>query len=127
MYIQPRVSHTHLRTLLTRLIAPGNAFLGHGQRRWSEGCIAELERKIGQSTLDIDLRTWRDTLQQARIRFTNQGQFAVNSVRWSSLLQRTANRLLTGCLTRGDKRSAPCHIERQIVLDPLTYPPIISS
>jgi len=25
---------------------PGNAFPGHGQRRWSEGRIAELERKI---------------------------------------------------------------------------------
>ena len=33
---------------------PGNAFPGHGQRRWSEGRIAELERKIGQQTLDID-------------------------------------------------------------------------
>jgi hypothetical protein len=26
---------------------PGNAFPGHGQARWSEGRIAELERKIG--------------------------------------------------------------------------------
>jgi hypothetical protein len=25
-----------------------------GQRRWSEGRIAELERKIGQPTLEID-------------------------------------------------------------------------
>src|SRR5271157_5970110 len=33
---------------------PGNAFSGHGQRRWSEGRIAELERKIGQQTLEID-------------------------------------------------------------------------
>jgi transposase len=30
---------------------PGNAFPGQGQRRWSEGRIAELERKIGQQTL----------------------------------------------------------------------------
>jgi transposase len=29
----------------------GNAFPGHGQRRWSEGRIAELERKVGQQTL----------------------------------------------------------------------------
>jgi len=27
---------------------PGNAFPGNGTRRWSEGQIAELERKIGQ-------------------------------------------------------------------------------
>ena len=33
---------------------PGNAFPGQGQRRWSEGHIAELERKIGQQTLEID-------------------------------------------------------------------------
>jgi len=33
---------------------PGNAFPGPGQRRWSEGRIAELERKIGQQTLEID-------------------------------------------------------------------------
>ncbi len=34
---------------------PGNAFPGQGQRRWSEGRIAELERKIGQQTLEIDV------------------------------------------------------------------------
>jgi transposase-like protein len=33
---------------------PGNMFPGHGQRRWSEGRIAELERKIGQQALEID-------------------------------------------------------------------------
>jgi len=33
---------------------PGNAFPGPGQRRWSEGRLAELERKIGQQTLEID-------------------------------------------------------------------------
>jgi transposase len=34
--------------------APGNAFPGQGQRRWSEGKIAELERKIGQQAVEID-------------------------------------------------------------------------
>ena len=33
---------------------PGNAFPGRGQRRWSDGRIAELEQKIGQQTLEID-------------------------------------------------------------------------
>jgi len=33
---------------------PGNAFPGAGKRRWSEGRIAALERKIGQQTLEID-------------------------------------------------------------------------
>src|ERR1017187_2598762 len=34
--------------------APGNAFPGQGQRRWSEGRVAELERKIGQQAGEID-------------------------------------------------------------------------
>jgi len=33
---------------------PGNAFPGLGQRRWAEGRVAELERKIGQQALEID-------------------------------------------------------------------------
>src|SRR5437667_11250896 len=32
----------------------GNAFPGNGKQRWSEGRIAELERKEGQQTLEID-------------------------------------------------------------------------
>ena len=33
---------------------PGNVFPGNGKQRWSEGRIAELERKIGQQALDMD-------------------------------------------------------------------------
>src|SRR3990172_7104802 len=33
---------------------PGNAFPGLGQRRWAEGRVAELERKIGQQAWEID-------------------------------------------------------------------------
>ena len=33
---------------------PGNAFPGLGKRRWSEGRIAELERKVGQQALEVD-------------------------------------------------------------------------
>jgi transposase len=33
---------------------PGNAFPGPGKRRWEESREAELERKIGQQTLEID-------------------------------------------------------------------------
>jgi transposase-like protein len=32
----------------------GNAFPHNGKQRWSEGQIAELERKVGQQTLEID-------------------------------------------------------------------------
>ena len=32
----------------------GNAFPGNGNPRWSEGRIAELERKVGQQALEID-------------------------------------------------------------------------
>gem|GEM_PF-6151441 len=33
---------------------PGNVFPGNGKQRWSEGRIAELERKIGQQALEVD-------------------------------------------------------------------------
>jgi len=33
---------------------PGNAFPGLGKRRWEEGRVAQLERKIGQQALEID-------------------------------------------------------------------------
>jgi hypothetical protein len=33
---------------------PGNAFPGNGKARWSEGRIAELERKVGEQALEID-------------------------------------------------------------------------
>ena len=32
----------------------GNVFPGNGKQRWSEGQIADLERKIGQQALEID-------------------------------------------------------------------------
>ncbi len=32
----------------------GNAFPGNGKQRWSDGKVAELERKIGQQALEID-------------------------------------------------------------------------
>src|SRR5262245_64664462 len=32
-----------------------NVFPGNGKQRWSEGQIAELERKIGQQSLELDL------------------------------------------------------------------------
>lgn len=32
----------------------GNAFPGLGKRRWPEGRIAELERKVGRQALEID-------------------------------------------------------------------------
>jgi len=33
---------------------PGNGFPGWGKRRWEEGRVAQLERKIGQQALEID-------------------------------------------------------------------------
>ena len=33
---------------------PGNAFPGLGKRRWEDGRVAQLERKIGQQALEID-------------------------------------------------------------------------
>ena len=33
---------------------PSNVFPGNGKQRWSEGRVADLERKIGQQALEID-------------------------------------------------------------------------
>src|SRR6266849_6932510 len=47
--VNPNVLHRWRREFRQ---GPGNAFPGNGQRRWSEGRIAELERKIGQQAGD---------------------------------------------------------------------------
>ena len=49
--VNPNVLHRWRREFRQ---GPGNVFPGNGQRRWSEGRMAELERKIGQQALEID-------------------------------------------------------------------------
>ena len=49
--VNPNVLHRWRREFRQ---APGNAFPGNGLRRWSEGRVAELERKIGQQVVEID-------------------------------------------------------------------------
>src|SRR2546422_2801997 len=46
---------------------PGNAFSGAGRRRWEEGRLAQLERKIGQQALEIDfLKGWLQRIEEQR-------------------------------------------------------------
>ena len=49
--VNPNVLHRWRREFRE---GPGNAFPGLGKRRWAEGRVAELERKIGQQALEID-------------------------------------------------------------------------
>src|SRR6516162_6172224 len=49
--VNPNTLHRWQRE---HLEGPGNAFPGKGKARWPEGRIAELERKVGQQTLEID-------------------------------------------------------------------------
>lgn len=49
--VNPNVLHRWRREFRE---GPGNAFPGLGKRRWAEGQVAELERKIGQQALEID-------------------------------------------------------------------------
>ena len=49
--VNPNVLHRWRREFRQ---GPGNVFPGNGKQRWSEGRIAELERKVGQQTLEID-------------------------------------------------------------------------
>ena len=49
--VNPNTLHRWRRE---HLEGPGNAFPGPGKARWPEGRIAELQRKVGQQTLEID-------------------------------------------------------------------------
>ena len=49
--VNPNVLHRWRREIRQ---GPGNVFPGNGKQRWSEGRIAELERKIGQQALELD-------------------------------------------------------------------------
>lgn len=63
--VNPNVLHRWRREFRT---GPGNAFPGNGKQRWSEGRIAELERKIGQQALEIDfLKACLQRIEQQRM------------------------------------------------------------
>jgi transposase len=63
--VNPNVLHRWRREFRT---GPGNAFPGNGKQRWSEGRIAELERKIGQQALEIDfLKGCLQRIEQQRM------------------------------------------------------------
>jgi transposase len=49
--VNPNVLHRWRREFRQ---GPGNVFPGNGKQRWSDGRIADLERKIGQQALEID-------------------------------------------------------------------------
>jgi transposase-like protein len=49
--VNPNVLHRWRREFRQ---GPSNAFPGPGKRRWEEGRVAQLERKIGQQVLEID-------------------------------------------------------------------------
>jgi len=72
--VNPNVLHRWRREFRQ---GPGNAFPGHGQRRWSEGRIAELERKIGQQALDLDFLTRAfKRVKESRQKNTGTGETA---------------------------------------------------
>src|ERR1700687_1845527 len=49
--VNPSVLHRWRREIRQ---GPRNVFPGHGKHRWPELRLADLERKIGQQTLEID-------------------------------------------------------------------------
>ncbi len=63
--VNPNVLHRWRREFRS---GPRNAFPGNGTQRWSEGRIAELERKIGQQALEIDfLKGCLQRIEQQRM------------------------------------------------------------
>src|ERR1044072_3033388 len=64
--VDPNVLHRWRREFRQ---GPGNAFPGNGKPRWSEGRIAEVEHKIGQQTVEIDvLRARLQRIEEQRMR-----------------------------------------------------------
>jgi transposase-like protein len=62
--VNPNVLHRWRREFRH---GPGNAFPGPGRRRWEEGQVPQLERKIGQLTMDIDfLRKCLQRIEEQR-------------------------------------------------------------
>src|SRR5436305_2748816 len=56
----------------------GNAFPGNGKARWSEGRVAELERKVGQQALEIDfLKGCLQRIEEQRMLQALSGESAV--------------------------------------------------
>lgn len=69
--VSPNVLHRWQREFRQ---APGNAFRGQGQRRWSEGKVAELERKVGQQAMELDfLRTCLQRIEEQRMLQASSG------------------------------------------------------
>jgi|SRR6516162_6942479 transposase-like protein len=63
--VSPNVLHRWRREFRQ---GPGNAFPGNGKARWSEGRVAELERKVGQQALEIDfLKGCLQRIEEARM------------------------------------------------------------
>ena len=62
--INPNLLHRWRRELRQ---GPGNAFPGEGKCRWEETRTAELERKVGQQTMEIDfLKQCLQRIEQQR-------------------------------------------------------------
>ncbi len=63
--VSPNVLHRWRREFRQ---GTGNASPGNGKERWSEGRIADLERKIGQQALEIDfLKGCLQRIEQQRM------------------------------------------------------------
>ena len=63
--VNPNVIHRWRREFRD---GPGNAFPGAGRRRWEEGRVPQLERKIGQQALEIDfLRGCLQRIEEQRM------------------------------------------------------------
>jgi transposase-like protein len=78
--VNPNVLHRWRREIHE---GPGNVFPGVGRRRWEELPIAQLERKVGQQTLEIDfLKRCLQRIEEQRILQASTGK--TRSIRRSS-------------------------------------------
>ena len=87
--VNPKVLHRWRREFRQ---GPGNAFSVQGQRRWSEGKLAELERKVGQQAMEIDLLKGclRSIEEQRTLQASSRGPRSTG--RWARKLPNTSAR-----------------------------------
>src|SRR5580658_4043902 len=84
----------------------GNAFPRLGQRRWDEGRVARLERKIGQQALEIDfLKGCSQRIEEQRQLQAVNGPWRVALPQSPPLLRQPGRRLQQKQWTEQSKRS----------------------
>src|SRR6202795_160991 len=88
---------------------PGNAFPGGGKRRWDETKVAQLERKVGQQTVEIDfLKGSLQRIEEERMLQALTGKPRPAGI--SKVTSRRVSRLRPGACANWGRSAGPASI-----------------